>query len=145
MGVQAPSGASPALAVGHVGRERWGVVLVSGSGLRKLRIWFLLLLNGWHDGPCHCPVCLRAIDLCNDLEGVEKMNGPCLCGDPYCPSCGNPHLALLEEAETWAINSMAGANLSPDEYRMVVSVGLAAVHHGRRIAKRAEGGMGSCE
>ena len=25
--------------------------------------------------------------------------GPCLCGDPYCGSCGNPELALYEDAE----------------------------------------------
>lgn len=24
--------------------------------------------------------------------------GPCLCGDPYCPSCGDPSLAVHEEA-----------------------------------------------
>lgn len=27
------------------------------------------------------------------------MVRPCLCGDPYCGSCGNPSLAVLEEAE----------------------------------------------
>lgn len=24
--------------------------------------------------------------------------GPCLCGDPYCPSCGDPSLAVIESA-----------------------------------------------
>lgn len=24
--------------------------------------------------------------------------GPCLCGDPYCPSCGNPEQAAFEDA-----------------------------------------------
>lgn len=25
------------------------------------------------------------------------MSGPCMCGDPYCPRCGNPAAARLEE------------------------------------------------
>lgn len=63
------------------------------------------------------------------------MIGPCLCGDPYCPSCGNPGLALLEEAESWAMETLSKANLSPDEYKIAVSVGLAAVHHARSHSK----------
>ncbi len=25
------------------------------------------------------------------------MSGPCLCGDPYCGSCGNPEQAAMDE------------------------------------------------
>jgi len=25
------------------------------------------------------------------------MSGPCLCGDPYCGSCGNPEMAKYED------------------------------------------------
>lgn len=53
--------------------------------------------------------------------------GPCLCGDVYCPSCGNPEAAILEEAEAQAIEAMAKANLRADEYGLCVRIGLAAV------------------
>lgn len=61
--------------------------------------------------------------------------GPCLCGDTYCPSCGNPYAAELEAASEWAGEALFKAKLTPDEYRIVVSVGLAAVHHARKAAK----------
>ena len=61
--------------------------------------------------------------------------GPCICGDYLCPSCGNPDAAELEAAEEWAIHTMYQAKLTPEEYRIVVSVGLAAVYHARRLAK----------
>lgn len=66
------------------------------------------------------------------------MSGPCLCGDPYCNSCfpGNDG-GSLEAAEDWTIGTLQKAKLSPDEYRVVVSVGLAAVHHTRKAATAA--------
>ena len=41
------------------------------------------------------------------------MVGPCLCGDPYCGSCGDPSAAILEEAENELCDLLAqqGASL----------------------------------
>jgi len=63
--------------------------------------------------------------------------GPCLCGDLACPSCGNPALLLLEEAESWTMEQLSQAKLTADEYKIVVSVGLEAVQHCREAAKQA--------
>lgn len=63
------------------------------------------------------------------------MSGPCLCGDPYCPSCGNPGAAELEATEEWAMEEMSKAQLTPDEYRLVVTVGLAVVFECRKYAE----------
>lgn len=63
------------------------------------------------------------------------MVGPCLCGDPYCGSCGNPAWAEAQAAEEWTLEALAKAKLTPEEYKIVVSVGLAAVCHARRAAK----------
>lgn len=64
-------------------------------------------------------------------------SSPCLCGDIFCSACfpGNDGGAL-EEAENWAMETLKKAQLDPDEYRIVVSVGLAAVHHARKQAGR---------
>lgn len=53
--------------------------------------------------------------------------GPCLCGDPYCPSCGNPARAVLEEAEAAAIEQLAKVCTTPEDYRIAVEFGVAAV------------------
>lgn len=62
--------------------------------------------------------------------------GPCLCGDTACPSCGNPYQAAVEAAEEAAFDQLGGAKLSPEEYDLVVVVGLAAVEAARRESQR---------
>lgn len=63
------------------------------------------------------------------------MIGPCMCGDPYCASCGNSKLADLEAAEEAAMDAFQKAKLTPDEYEMVVKIGLVAVGAAREYAK----------
>ena len=61
-------------------------------------------------------------------------NGPCLCGDPYCGSCGNPAAAEIEAAEEWAIEELAKAGLSAEEYRFVITLGISALAPARAMA-----------
>lgn len=51
--------------------------------------------------------------------------GPCLCGDPYCPRCGNPAAAELEEAEQACIDAFSDFNVA--EYEMAKKAGVDAV------------------
>lgn len=55
------------------------------------------------------------------------MSEPCLCGDPYCPRCGNPFAAQSEAAEQALMERLAFERLSPDEYALVGEIGLQAV------------------
>lgn len=56
----------------------------------------------------------------NVLEGVLDMTkGPCLCGDPYCPSCGDPSLAVLEEAAERLMEALHKADCSPEFYNFL--------------------------
>lgn len=51
------------------------------------------------------------------------MSGPCLCGDPYCPSCGNPGLADWEaamEAINEEVEAATKAGVRPDVIIAVV-------------------------
>lgn len=68
------------------------------------------------------------------------MSGPCLCGDPYCPRCGNPSLAKLEAAQDWAAEQFANADLDENEYKLAVAVGLAAVTASRELVANALAG-----
>ena len=54
-----------------------------------------------------------------------------------CPSCGNPLAAELEAAEAACLERLANANLTPEEYALVATVGLAAVEHARKEVDRA--------
>lgn len=63
--------------------------------------------------------------------------GPCLCGDPYCSSCGNPAAAAIEDAESKLMELLNGENLTPDEYEIVGAAGLAVVHTIREQVKKA--------
>lgn len=69
------------------------------------------------------------------------MTGPCLCGDIYCPRCGNPAQAAYGDACADAADAMIEelnkAELSPEEYRIVTAIGLAAVLETRKAATRA--------
>jgi hypothetical protein len=61
--------------------------------------------------------------------------GPCMCGDPACPSCGNPGYAEAVAAEEWALEQIAEAKLSPDEIRLALRVGIEAVKAHRDTVK----------
>jgi hypothetical protein len=65
------------------------------------------------------------------------VKGPCLCGDPYCPSCGNPGAAEFEEAENWASERLYKHCQTPEEIRLVITVGLVAMRQARRAAEKA--------
>jgi hypothetical protein len=67
---------------------------------------------------CQCPKCTRE---------APKMSGPCLCGDPECPHCGTPGGYAEEAAAEAAIEALSLASLTPDEYRLAVAIGIAAV------------------
>jgi hypothetical protein len=50
------------------------------------------------------------------------MVGPCLCGDPYCGSCGDPSLAILEEAEIKLADTMNEHKATIEHYDMVIKL-----------------------
>jgi hypothetical protein len=47
------------------------------------------------------------------------MTGPCLCGDPYCPRCGNPERAAAEEAEERLLDELGELDMAVDEYELL--------------------------
>ena len=57
------------------------------------------------------------------------MNGPCSCGDPYCPFCGDPGAAAREE---WVehIDEIT-ADFDDIEARIFENVGMKAVEEFR--------------
>jgi hypothetical protein len=61
--------------------------------------------------------------------------GPCMCGDPYCSSCGDPGRAEAEEAETAVIELFAKEKFTPEEYRLASVVAIAAVMAHREAIK----------
>lgn len=58
--------------------------------------------------------------------------GPCLCGDPYCPSCGNP--AAARYADAWEEFIDAINDINPDETELEIfeRAGKEAVEHYRK-------------
>lgn len=62
--------------------------------------------------------------------------GPCLCGDPYCPRCGNPEAAKLEAAQDDLLTRLAAFGITADEYAIVLEVGTAAVKSARDMIVR---------
>lgn len=64
------------------------------------------------------------------------MVGPCLCGDPYCPSCGNPAQAAYEEALEAFFDELRDMGLDEFEFAIFKEVGLAAVEAFRKVEKR---------
>ena len=64
------------------------------------------------------------------------MKGPCLCGDPCCPHCGNPEAEKLEEAIEGMLDTFNENQLSAGEYQLVEAVGLAAVLSHRDAVKK---------
>lgn len=59
--------------------------------------------------------------------------GPCLCGDTYCPSCGDPSLAAYEEAIEDLCEKLFELKLSEYELELFKAVGFKAIEHHRQI------------
>jgi hypothetical protein len=53
--------------------------------------------------------------------------GPCMCGDPYCSSCGDPSLAKMEEAIEALTERLINLKLDEDELWLFEKMGKAAV------------------
>lgn len=58
--------------------------------------------------------------------------GPCLCGDPYCPSCGDP--AAARYADAWDEFIDAINDINPDETELAIfeKAGKEAVEYYRK-------------
>ena len=65
------------------------------------------------------------------------MRGPCMCGDPYCASCGNPGLAELEAAEERLSEECGKLALTSEEYQNVIDM-LQTLIKVIRAAKKQE-------
>ena len=50
------------------------------------------------------------------------MTGPCLCGDPYCGSCGNPSAAKFEDWMDRFMEKISDKGLSEDECHFLESI-----------------------
>lgn len=53
--------------------------------------------------------------------------GPCLCGDPYCPYCGDPGAAAMEEWILGIENLAMEKRFTEIEARLFQKTGIAAV------------------
>ena len=62
---------------------------------------------------------------------------PCMCGDPYCPRCGNPYLAKIEAAEDGLLDALSEVCQTVEDYEIVKQVGTAAVKAAREYAEKA--------
>lgn len=61
--------------------------------------------------------------------------GPCLCGDPYCGSCGDPGAVELEAASEGVMDAFGEAKFTVEEYALAGAVAIAAVEAHRKAAK----------
>lgn len=50
------------------------------------------------------------------------VRGPCLCGDIYCPHCGDPGAAELEAAEEHLCEELSKINATPQLYNYLAKV-----------------------
>jgi hypothetical protein len=50
------------------------------------------------------------------------MVGPCLCGDLYCGSCGNPAHAALEEAEIALMDILNDNQATLGHYQILIAI-----------------------
>lgn len=65
------------------------------------------------------------------------MSGPCLCGDPYCPSCGDPSLAKLEGAIEKLCDKLYEMQIDEYELQIFQDVGFKAIESFREVVKDA--------
>lgn len=64
--------------------------------------------------------------------------GPCLCGDIYCPRCGNPAQAAYADAVEDMCEELEKLKLSEMELVLFKSVGIEAVKQHRIIASELQ-------
>jgi len=64
-----------------------------------------------------------------DEKGENRMStvGPCLCGDPYCPRCGDPERGKCEEAFDDLLDALMEKELTVPEIMMVKAIALVCV------------------
>lgn len=55
------------------------------------------------------------------------MSGPCLCGDAYCPHCGDPEGAARCDALEDLCDKIIGLDMSQEEMEIFWKIGSAAV------------------
>jgi hypothetical protein len=67
------------------------------------------------------------------------MNGPCLCGDPYCSSCGNPAAAEFADIMEDHCEMLEGFLIAKEEFQIFSEAGKAAVLKQRRESEEVEG------
>lgn len=58
--------------------------------------------------------------------------GPCLCGDPYCPSCGDPAAARYADALDTLIDNINELDCDETEIAIFEQAGKEAVEHYRK-------------
>jgi hypothetical protein len=69
---------------------------------------------------------------------VVVSAGPCLCGDPYCPSCGDPSLARWEDAIDSLVTLLeTELGVTEDEFAFLMEVIPVLVTEVRSVAKKA--------
>jgi hypothetical protein len=61
-----------------------------------------------------------------------------MCGDTHCSSCGDAAAAAQEVAEESLLEYCRRAKLTPEEYHIVLRVGLSAIKQARILASNAE-------
>lgn len=65
--------------------------------------------------------------------------GPCLCGDPYCPSCGSPGLAEAEAAEERLTELLGEIKASPMEYALIGAIAKPILEEVRKYVDQVIG------
>ena len=58
--------------------------------------------------------------------------GPCLCGDPYCPRCGDPAAARYADAVDRLIDKLGDLDCDANELAIFERAGKEAVEHYRK-------------
>lgn len=58
--------------------------------------------------------------------------GPCLCGDPYCPQCGDPAAARYADAWDEFIDVINDLDCDANELAIFERAGKEAVEHYRK-------------
>ncbi len=70
---------------------------------------------------------LHKITLKEVKDVMREPTGPCLCGDPYCPSCGNPAQAQMEEAIEKLEEEIIAHGLDALEFALFKKTGFETV------------------